>query len=304
MDFQRITPQGSATALHIYSDWPLAQFKPSRSFLSPAFPAIQTPRFRPRQLKVGDVIGVHTNGAHWAKVIVTATTTTSITRPVHHLRRGCRSTGSGNGGPPTITAMVNNSSGISAGLPNYGIAPSSIFVVIGTGLADRRVAQTAVQRRAWHSADAEWSQHLRYGERRHHSSGDLLHQPHTDRRGSSRVHSCWNRNADCHYKGVASKPHPSWLCPPRSGINTYYTNSGVATDAVTGALLSYTNSGTPGENIVLWTTGLGADPADSDTTFTSTPHAVKTVSRSTSAAFPPPSFIKAPPATQASIRST
>ena len=34
--------------------------------------------------------------------------------------------------------------------------------------------------------------------------------------------------------------------------------------------------GTPGQNIVLWTTGLGTDTADSDTTFTSTPHAVST----------------------------
>jgi hypothetical protein len=51
---------------------------------------------------------------------------------------------------------------------------------------------------------------------------------------------------------------------------------GLATDAVTGALLTFTNSGVPGEIITLWATGLGADPADSDTTFSSTPHAVNT----------------------------
>jgi hypothetical protein len=41
-------------------------------------------------------------------------------------------------------------------------------------------------------------------------------------------------------------------------------------------VLTYTNSGTPGENIVLWTTGLGANPAVSDTTYTSGAHAVNT----------------------------
>jgi hypothetical protein len=66
------------------------------------------------------------------------------------------------------------------------------------------------------------------------------------------------------------------VVPSALGINTYNTNSAVATDAATGALLTYTNSGTPGETLVLWTTGLGADPGDSDTIFSSTPHSVNT----------------------------
>src|SRR5271154_3009663 len=37
---------------------------------------------------------------------------------------------------PAITQILNNSSGTPAGLPNYGIAPSSLFIVTGTGLAD------------------------------------------------------------------------------------------------------------------------------------------------------------------------
>ncbi len=78
------------------------------------------------------------------------------------------------------------------------------------------------------------------------------------------------------YKGVASNAATMVVVPAALGINTYYTNSGVATDAASYALLTYANSGTPGENIVLWTTGLGANPADSDTTLTSTPHAVTT----------------------------
>lgn len=36
---------------------------------------------------------------------------------------------------PTITQILNNSSGTPPGLPNYGIAPSSIFIVTGGDLA-------------------------------------------------------------------------------------------------------------------------------------------------------------------------
>ena len=74
------------------------------------------------------------------------------------------------------------------------------------------------------------------------------------------------------YKGVTSSPATIQVVPSAIGINTY-NGSGVATDATTGALLTYINSGSPGQNIVLWTTGLGVNSADSDTTFTSTPHA-------------------------------
>ena len=78
------------------------------------------------------------------------------------------------------------------------------------------------------------------------------------------------------YRGNISAPSPIQVVPSALGINVYNTNTGVATDNATGALLSYTNSGTPGETIVLWTTGLGANPADSDTTLTAAPHKVNT----------------------------
>ena len=64
-------------------------------------------------------------------------------------------------------------------------------------------------------------------------------------------------------------PIPSGTFNPSAAI-------GIATDNTTGALLTFTNSGVPGEIITLWATGLGADPADSDTTYTSSPHAVNT----------------------------
>ena len=90
------------------------------------------------------------------------------------------------------------------------------------------------------------------------------------------------------YRGANSAPAPIQVVASAVGINefnqipiplgVFNTNIdlGVATDNITGALLSFTNSGAPGEIITLWTTGLGADPADSDTTYSSTPHSVNT----------------------------
>ena len=50
-------------------------------------------------------------------------------------------TGGGGGGPtgppaPTITSVQNNYGLISPGLPNYGLAPSTLFFITGTGLAN------------------------------------------------------------------------------------------------------------------------------------------------------------------------
>jgi uncharacterized protein (TIGR03437 family) len=79
------------------------------------------------------------------------------------------------------------------------------------------------------------------------------------------------------YNGTKSNAFAITVVPSALGLDTYYgtgSGLGVATDAVTGTLITYTNSAKPGENIVLWGSGLGADTADSDTVFTSSPHAV------------------------------
>jgi hypothetical protein len=64
----------------------------------------------------------------------------------------------------------------------------------------------------------------------------------------------------------------------QSGAANFNSNVsiGVATDSVTFSLITFTNSASPGETITVWSTGLGADPADSDTTYTPAPHTVST----------------------------
>jgi uncharacterized protein (TIGR03437 family) len=269
-----ITPQGNATALHIYSGWPLAQFDTISIILISVLPGYSKATIPPAQLKVGDVIGVHTNGAHWAKIIVTATTSDSLT--VQFTTFGVApGPGSGNSGPPTIRAIVNNSSGIPAGVPNSGIAPSSIFVVVGSGLADAGLPMLQ-------DATAGLPLTLN-GASISVTVGGVTTHPAIYYTSPSQIGAVLPASTPVGtgtltvtYKGVASNAGSILVVPAALGINSYYTNSGVATDAVSGAVLTYTNSGTPGQNIVLWTTGLGADPADSDTSYTSTPHAVNT----------------------------
>jgi uncharacterized protein (TIGR03437 family) len=269
-----ITPQGNATALHIYSGWPLAYFDTISIILVSGLPGYSKATIPSAQLKVGDVFGVHTNGAHWARAIVTVTTSTSLT--VQFTTFGVAAgPGSGNAGPPTVTGVVNNSSTIPPGLPNSGIAPSSIFAVMGSGLADAGlpVLQDSTNGLPLSLNGASISVTV----------GGVTTHPAIYYTSPGQIAAVLPASTPVGtgtltvtYKGVASSAFPILVVPAALGINTFYTNSGVATDASTYAVLTYTNSGTPGQSIVLWTTGLGVDPADSDTTYTSTPHAVNT----------------------------
>jgi uncharacterized protein (TIGR03437 family) len=88
------------------------------------------------------------------------------------------------------------------------------------------------------------------------------------------------------YRGSTSVPIAIQVVAAAVGFNSFNqtgaavfnsnTSIGVATDGSTFALITFTNSAAPGETITLWSTGLGSDPVDSDTTYTSTPHTVST----------------------------
>ena len=81
------------------------------------------------------------------------------------------------------------------------------------------------------------------------------------------------------YNNATSNAFQFQVVPSALGINTYYgTGSGlvVAVNAVSGTIYGYTNSAKPGDTIILFGSGLGADTADSDTVYTTSPHAVST----------------------------
>lgn len=263
-----ITPQGKARAYNfgnlgatVFNNETQAQLK-SLSILATNAPIAAG------VLVSGDVIAVVTNGGNVAKVLVSSNSGGSIT-----LQFLTYITPQATG--PSITAIKNNSSGIPDGYPSSGIAPSSIFIVQGAGLSDPGapslqssadpglpltlngasltvvVNNTTVHPALYYTSPAQLAAELPANTPV--GTGTLT----VDYRGTQ----------------VQAAIH---VVPAAPGINTYYTNTGVATDNATGALLTFTNSASPGETVVLWTTGLGADPADSDTVYSAAPHSIPT----------------------------
>jgi uncharacterized protein (TIGR03437 family) len=193
----------------------------------------------------------------------------------------------GSTGPPTITQILNNSSGTPKGLPNYGIAPSSIFVVIGTGLADpidpvlQSSAAPGLPLMLNGASLTVVVNNVTTHPALYYTSPTQIAAvlPAATPVGTGTLTLTYNGvNATATILVVTSAVgvnHFNQIAVPLGKFNENI-DIGVATDAFTGALLTFTNSGTPGQIITLWTTGLGADPADSDTTYTLTPHSVNT----------------------------
>jgi uncharacterized protein (TIGR03437 family) len=179
-------------------------------------------------------------------------------------------------GAPKITGVFNNSSLIGPGLPNSGIAPSSIFIVQGTGMAD--TGDPVLQSSAapglpltFHGASiavvvAGVTTHPAIYYTSPTQIAAVL--PANTPVGSG--------NLTVSYNGLASAPFAITVVKSAPGLNYYGINSVVATDAVTGSILTFQNAASPGQTIVLWATGIGSDAADSDTTYTTSPHAVNT----------------------------
>ena len=268
-----LTPQGSATSVNGSVFGVAAQVNTVTQLVLSLYPGYSKAELPSSILNVNDMFYVHTNGGHYAAALVTAATGSSITLYF----RTINVTGGtgGTGGGPAITAIQNNSSGIASGVPSYGIAPSSIFVIKGTGLAD---AGTPVLQDSTNGLPLTLN-----GASLAVTVGGVTVHPAIYYTSPTQIAAVLPASTPVgtgtltvSYNGTVSNSESIVVVPAALGINTYYTNSAVATDASTYALLGYTNSGTPGENIVLWTTGLGADASDSDTTYTLTPHAVNT----------------------------
>jgi uncharacterized protein (TIGR03437 family) len=263
-----ITPQGKARAYNLGNLGASGFGSLDKAQLPPFAVVASSAPIAGGVLVSGDVFVVFTNGGNSAKVLVTAKSssiTLQFTTFITPVPTG-----------PTIVAIQNNSSRIASGFPNYGIAPSSIFVVVGSGLADSGIPVLQS------SADPGLPMALNGASITVVVNGVTTH-PALYYTSPTQLAAVLPANTPIGtgtltvtYKGAVSNSAPIQVVPSALGINTYNINTGVATNAATGALLTYTNSGLPGETIVLWATGLGADPADSDTTITLTPNSVNT----------------------------
>ena len=219
-------------------------------------------------LVVGDVFFVLTNANNASKLWVLRTGTGLLV--VNFVTYQSLPPGS-----PTLTAVLNNSSLIASALPNSGIAPSSLFIVRGKDMADpgAPVLQS--------SAAPGLPLSLNGASIAVTVSGVTTH-PALYYTSPTQLAAVMPANTPIGtgtltvtYHGLPSLPMAVRVVRAAPGLNYYGTNTAVATDA-NGSVLTFTNSGAPGQTIVLWATGLGADPADSDTTFAPAPHAVNT----------------------------
>jgi uncharacterized protein (TIGR03437 family) len=209
------------------------------------------------------VIGVYTNGGNYAILLVTAQTGTSIT--LQYLTYDETPSG------PFISQVLNNYSLIPAGLPNSGIAPGSLFIVKGSGLA----GATTVS--ALQSSANGLPSSLNGTSVSLTDAGGVTTSPAFYYAIDSQIALVMPSGTaigpavlTVAYNGQTSPPFTIRVAQTSMGFATYYGNGlglGIATDPNTGALFSYSNPIPPGAIVTLWGSGLGADPAR-DTTFT------------------------------------
>jgi uncharacterized protein (TIGR03437 family) len=202
------------------------------------------------------VIEVKTNGGNYAKLLVTASSSTSIT--FQYTTYGATASGGG-GGTPTITAVQNNYSYIAQGLPNYGIAPGVLFIVKGTNLSNQPLSAlqssgapglpltfngtsvsvtvngTTVQPAIYYTSPTQLG----------------LVLPSTIPVGTGTITVTNN--------GTASAPAQFVVVQSAMGMV-------VATDANYN-YFSNRSSASPGQPIILWGSGVGADTSNDDRTF-------------------------------------
>ncbi len=223
----------------------------------------------------GTIIGLETNGTNPAKFLITALSSTSIS--IQYTTYQAATSG-GTPGGPTVTAVMNNSSMIPSGFPNSGIAPSSLFVIQGTGMATP--GTTPVLQDSTKGLPATLN-----GASISVSAGGKTFTPAIWYSSPTAIAAVLpaatpvgSATLTVSYNGAASAAFSFNVVTSAFGIDNYSGNTAVAQDplSATGAVFTPTSSAKPGQLVTIWGTGLGSDPADSDTTYTSTPHSVST----------------------------
>jgi uncharacterized protein (TIGR03437 family) len=224
-------------------------------------------------LAANTVFAVYDNSQHFAKILILAVSNSSLT--IQFLTYGA--TGGAAAGAPTITKLQNNYSNIAQGLPNYGIPPSTLFVIYGTGMADP-AARAVLQS----SASPGIPTTLNGASISVTVNGVTTH-PGMYYAIATQIAAVLPANTPVGtgtltvtYNGLTSAAFTIQVVQSALGLDTlsgYPSGLAVATDN-SGNVFNYNSSAQPGQTVTLWGSGLGADPGDSDTTFSSSPHSI------------------------------
>jgi uncharacterized protein (TIGR03437 family) len=188
---------------------------------------------------------------------------------------GANGTGGGSG-PPTITKILNNYSLIPNGFVNSGVAPSTLFVAMGSNMSDPPPASGLTL----NSTAAPGLPSTSAGANANIAAGGknfpipLYYASPTQIAGViPAAVPPGPATITVTYKGQTSSPFSFTVVANALGLGTYQGVI-IATDATTGALITYTNTAKPGQNLVFWGSGGGADPSDPDNLLTGSPHSV------------------------------
>jgi len=227
------------------------------------------------KLVSNEAIGVHTNGGNYAAILVTAASSSSITLQYITYNtsatkiQGATVTLGGQSGPgaPTVTAVTNNYSGINPSAPNYGIAPGALLDVWGSNMAAAG-GLTGNPANALPATLVGSSVSVTVGGKTvplafYYASPTQLDVvlPSNTPVGTGTI--------TVSYNGQPSNPFPITVVPSAFGFDYYYGYAVLGTlggvrDATTYALITPTNSAKPGETVIFWGSGLGANIKDTD----------------------------------------
>jgi len=178
------------------------------------------------------------------------------------------------GAAPAITAVENNYSYLIPAQPNYGIAPGSLFIVKGTGLA---AAGTVPQLWDVSKTPLPLSSPGANGTSITVVVGGTTVQPGIYYISETQVAAVLPSTTPVGtgtitvtYNNQTSATASILVVTSAMGFDTLYplgVGEGVATDNTTGALITYTASASWGEVVVLWGSGLGGDTSNDDLSF-------------------------------------
>jgi uncharacterized protein (TIGR03437 family) len=170
---------------------------------------------------------------------------------------------------PAISAVLSNYSYTLPNLPNYGIAPGSLFIIFGTGMAQpgsqasplqdpsKALPQTLNGASVSVTVNGVISQSALYYATPTQIAAVL---PSSTPLGTL-------AEVKVTFGGATSQQFNTTVAQSAFGFDTYYgTGSGMAavTDNFTGRLITPASSAQPGETIVFWGSGVGADTNNND----------------------------------------
>jgi uncharacterized protein (TIGR03437 family) len=222
-------------------------------------------------LIVGDIFGVRTNGGHYARVFVTAVNGPSLgLQYTTFIAPGpaIASHPSIAGPPPFIYLVQNNYSFLPPGVPNYGIAPGSLFAIQGLNLSGN--STPVLQSSAAPGLPTTLNQTSLSVTVNGVTTTPVLYYtseaavaavlPSTTPVGTGTITLNFNGN---------KTQAPILVVASAVGLDTLLGaggGAGVVTDSNYN-LLGLTNSATPGAAVTLWGSGVGADTSNGDTTY-------------------------------------